>query len=258
MLGALVLTGCLSLVPSTGAAFGIKPPTDIKRPPTPTPVPSPAATPRPSATPTPSATPIRVPASSDFKAYWDGKHKDSSLWTTYVQDAVSRIGQDLVKGPSDIATFCPQYDRLGTQDRVNFWVQLVAAMTKYESGFNPASRMVETTMGHDPVTGAPTSSEGLMQLSYSDEKNYKAVLPVGVCDFDYPTDKKLASTDVRRTILDPKTNLTCAIGILNRQVQRTGKLAIGSGAYWAVIKTDRASNKLAPIRAITKSLAFCN
>lgn len=195
---------------------------------------------------------------SNFKAYWDGKNADSAKWTEYAQDAVSRIGQDLIKGPSDVATFCPMYDRLGTQDRINFWVQLVAAMAKYESGFNPASRMIETSMGHDPVTGAPTSSEGLMQISYSDERVYRSVLPLGVCDFDYLADKKLNVKDLRRTILDPQKNLTCAIGILNRQVQRKGKIAIANGAYWAVIKTDRSSNKLPQIRAITKSLAFCN
>jgi hypothetical protein len=150
------------------------------------------------------------------------------------------------------------YDRLGTQDRINFWVQLIAAMTKYESGFNPASRMVETTMSIDPVTGKQTASEGLLQLSYSDGRNYQNVVAEGVCDFDYNKDKPYPVTDLRRTILDPKTNLTCGIGILNRQVQRDHLIAESKNAYWAVIKTDRSSNKLSEIRAITKALSFCN
>ncbi len=236
----ILLTALIILNTKAAFALGIPAPAEVKRDPI---VKTPSA---------PSA------PTMSFKAYWDGKNADSAKWTVFAQDAVSRIGQDLIKGPSDVATFCPMYDRLGTQDRINFWVQLVAAMAKYESGFNPASRMVETSMGNDPVTRAPTSSEGLMQISYSDEKNLKSVLPAGVCDFDYPSDKKFVVTDLRRTILNPKNNLTCAIGILNRQVQRKGMIAVASGAYWAVLKTDRRSNKLSQIRAITKSLSFCN
>ncbi len=197
-------------------------------------------------------------ATSGFRALWEGHNVNASQWTIFAQDAVAKYAPDLIKGANDIASFCPMYDRLGTQDRINFWVQLIAAMSKYESGFNPASRMVETTMSADPITGKQTASEGLLQLSYSDAKNYHGVVASGVCAFDYPVDKRYAASDLRRTILDPKTNLTCAIGILNRQVQRDHMIAESSNAYWAVIKTNRSSNQLSAIRAITKALSFCN
>jgi hypothetical protein len=96
-----------------------------------------------------------------------------------------------------------------------------------------------------------------VQLSYVDERNYRAVVPAGTCDFDFEGDKRYAITDLRRSILDPAKNLTCAIVILNRQVERYNKLAVSSGAYWAVIKTDRSTNKLREIKAITKALPFC-
>lgn len=197
-------------------------------------------------------------AQANFKALWQGQNANAAQWTIYAQDAIAKYAPDLIKGSNDIATFCPMYDRLGTQDRINFWVQLIAAMTKYESSFNPASRMIETSMGADPITGKQTASEGLLQLSYSDARNYHNVVASGVCAFDYSADKQYGITDLRRTILDPKTNLTCGIGILNRQVQRHHLIAIGSSAYWAVIKTDRSSNRLSQIRAITKALSFCN
>jgi hypothetical protein len=197
-------------------------------------------------------------STSSFKALWEGHNANAAQWTADAQDAIAKYAPDLIKGSNDIATFCPMYDRLGTQDRINFWVQLIAAMTKYESGFNPASRMIETTMGNDPITGKQTASEGLLQLSYSDAKNYRRVVAAGVCAFDYSVDKQYAVTDIRRTILDPKTNLACGIGILNRQIQRDHLIAESSNAYWAVIKTNRSSNKLSAIRAITKALSFCN
>lgn len=149
------------------------------------------------------------------------------------------------------------FDRLGSQDRVNFWVELLAAMTKFESSFNPTTRYVESTMGIDPITGKQIVSEGLLQLSYQDEKNWKNVLPTGVCDFDFEGDKKYAANDIRRSILDPKNNLTCGIGILNRQIQRYDKIAVSTGAYWSVIKTSSSYNHLKEIKAITNALAFC-
>jgi len=192
-----------------------------------------------------------------FKALWEGHNSNAAQWTLDAQDAISKYAPDLIKGSSDVATFCPKYDRLGTQDRINFWVQLIAAMTKYESSFNPTSRFVESSMSNDPVTGKQTASEGLLQLSYSDGRNYQRVLPAGVCEFDYEADKRYSVKDLRRTILNPKNNLTCAIGILNHQVERDHLIAEANGAYWAVIKTDRPTNKLAQIRAITKALSFC-
>lgn len=149
------------------------------------------------------------------------------------------------------------FDRLGTQDRINFWVELIAAMAKFESSYDPSTRYTESTMGIDPVTGKQVVSEGLLQLSYQDELNWKKVLPAGVCDFDYTGDKKYAQTDIRRSILDPKNNLTCGIGILNRQIERYDKIAVSTGAYWSVIKSGSSYNKLTQIKAITNALSFC-
>lgn len=248
--GLIVAALLSTALSNTAGAFGIPAPFGTKRDPA-------STTPTPTPAPTNGGSSTGSGSSSSYKAYWIGKNANAAQWTGFAQDAVAKYGDHLIKGASDISTFCPMYDRLGTQDRINFWVELLAAMTKYESGFNPASRMVETSMGNDPVTGAPTSSEGLLQLSYSDEKNYKSKVATGVCDFDYPTDRNYAVTDLRRTILNPDTNITCAVGILNYQVGKYGKIAVGSGAYWAVIKTDRASNKLTQIRAITNALSFC-
>ncbi|MES2855924.1 MAG: hypothetical protein V4692_08670, partial [Bdellovibrionota bacterium] len=121
----------------------------------------------PSATPKPSATPGTSP--SKFSAVWDTQNVAAKMWTNYVRDAVQVYGPALMKGSTDIAKFCPAYSKLSTDDKLNFWAQLIAAMSKYESGFKPTTRYVETTMGTDPVTGKQSVSEGLLQLSYQDE-----------------------------------------------------------------------------------------
>jgi hypothetical protein len=233
--------------------------------PNPTPKPSPMPTPKPSATPVKMPTPVPTPVSTPkppvvspgtFTAIWDSAPSMTAKnWTSFVEQAVLSYGQALLNGPSDVTNFCPTYASLTTQNKLNFWAQLFAGVAKYESGFDPTNRYVETTMGTDPITGKQVASEGLLQLSYQDEKNFSGVLPPGVCDFNFAADKNLASNDIRRTILDPKTNLTCGVFILNRQVSRVGKIGITSGAYWSTLRPS--GSILAKIQAITKSTAFC-
>jgi hypothetical protein len=267
---ALSMTYMTTLMaPSIAHGLGIKPPADTPRPPKATPSPTPAPTPKPTATPKP--TPVATPkptatpkppttpggGDSTFKASWSGKNSNAASWTVYAQNAVTKYGDAMMKGATDVEDFCPMFDRLGSQDRVNFWVELVAAMAKFESSYDPTTRYTESTMGIDPITKKQVVSEGLLQLSYQDEQNYRNVLPAGVCDFDYASDKQYQLSDIRRSILDPKLNLTCGISILNRQLERYNKIAVSSGAYWSVIKSSSSHNRLKEIKAITNALSFC-
>jgi hypothetical protein len=256
----LVVLFASTLIHSDAAwSLGIRPPKEITPAKSPTPSPTPAATPKPTPKPTPSPTPASSSGQTgEFKPLWIGKHADAVNWGRYVSEATERYGQALAKGPEDVEEFCPMYNRLGHSDQMNFWIQFWAAVTKYESGFNPTSRYVETTMGTDPITGKQVASEGLLQLSYQDERSYASKLPQGVCDFDYSRDSQLAINDIRRTIFDPRTNLTCGIWILNDQVLRKGKIGLSSGVYWAVLKVNGKYTKLPEIQKITKALPFCN
>lgn len=216
-----------------------------KAPRTPSPV---VATPPVTATP---STPTPAVGSTDFVALWHGKNADADRWSDIVRNVVQTKAPALMKGSSDIEDFCPMYSRLGTIDQLNFWVQFFAAVSKYESGFDPTSRMVETTMGTDPMTGKQVASEGLLQLSYQDETGWS------FCDFDYQTDKQYAINDIRRSILNPEKNLSCGIQILNNQVAKRGAIALSSNVYWAVLKIGGKYTQLPAIKSITNKLSFC-
>lgn len=192
-----------------------------------------------------------------FNALWSGKHPNADQWTLFAESAISRHGDALLNGPADVNDFCPGYYKASTQEKIDLFVQFLAAMSKYESNFDPKLRFTEPAGGTDAVTGGPVVSEGLFQLSYQDENTYKGQVPAGTCDFDYNGDKRYSPDDVRRSILDPSTNITCAVVILNRQVERVNRLAVSTGAYWAVIKTSHTGNKLPEIKAITRALPFC-
>lgn len=187
---------------------------------------------------------------------WEGSVKDGVLWSLMLYRLIQSEQPELIQtNVSDVATFCPRYDSLDTVQKVNFWGQLVAAIAKFESGWKPVTRYVETSMGNDAITGEQIASEGLLQLSYQDAKYTSKY-----CKFDWSVDKQLNSKnplDSRKTIFDPYKNLRCGLAILSKQIKNKKAIAISSGAYWSVIKLGSSYQKIDKISAITKSLSFC-
>ena len=205
---------------------------------------------RPQPQPLPQPTP---PSPYEMSALsWESSSKpERKEWSQHLMKLVMEDWSSLLEGSDDIKQFCPRYSSLSDLQRANVWAQLFVAMARYESAYNPLSRMHETTMGTDPVTKKPVYSEGLLQLSYQDITGWK------FCKFDWNKDKNLSPTDPRKTILDPFINLHCGVGIMAKQVARTGKILLGSGAYWAVIKTNSRYQKISSITATVKSLPLC-
>lgn len=207
-------------------------------------------------------TPATAPAESEeqnvlpgYKAYplaWEAKKADGKKWSAFLYDMILQQTPELIQGADDITLFCPRYNTLTTNERVNLWGLLISGIVKYESGFEPTSRMRETTMGTDPITGKQVFSEGLMQLSYQDSRNHE------FCDqFDWDADKHLPPDDPRKTILDPYKNLHCGVKILAKQIRNKNRITLSKGIYWAVIRADGKRNKIAQISALTKKMPGC-
>ncbi len=215
---------------------------------------APSPTPVPTATPTPTTPPITTnPGTYTMVplAWESSKYPQREDWSNYLMTLILTDWKSLLAGASDIKTFCPTYYNLNNNQRANVWAQLFVSMAKFESAYSPTSRMQETTMGTDPVTGRPVYSEGLLQLSYQDITAYK------FCKIDWSKDKNLSATDPKKTILDPYINLHCGVGIMANQIAKKGTIAIGSGAYWAVIKTNSKYNQLSSITSMVRGLSLC-
>lgn len=195
-----------------------------------------------------------VPSENFEPLAWESKVKGSTSWSTTVYQVIQTeepqmLGQNVA---DDVELFCPNYKSLSDKQRLNFWGQLLAGMSKFESSWKPASYYVETTMGLDPITGRQVASEGLLQLSYQDEKSYKID-----CGFDWSLDQVFTNTDPRKTIFNPHNNLRCGIKILARQLNRQRAISTTTGVYWAVLKKNGTYTKVPEISAITKQLSFC-
>lgn len=208
------------------------------------------ATPEPTPTPTPEPEP--EPGYKMQALAWESsKYPERTKWSEYLQQLILNDWNSLLPGADDIESFCPRYHSLDNNQRANAWAQLFVAIAKYESAYSPVSRMQETTMGSDPVTGKAVYSEGLLQLSYQD------VQWAPFCKFDWQKDKNLSPTDPRKTILDPYINLHCGVGIMAKQIKSKGRIVVSSGVYWAVIKSGGKYQQINNIAAIVKSLPLC-
>lgn len=185
---------------------------------------------------------------------WDKHSKYTSSWSKTIYSTIKTetpelLGQNIA---SDVEIFCPKYQSLNENQRLNFWGQFIVALSKYESSWNPTTSVVETLMkGNDPVTKKHIASEGLLQLSYQDEKNYRMD-----CGFDYEKDKYLHPNDPQKTILNPHLNLKCGIRILASQLRNKGSIVLKEKVYWAPLR--EGSKRIPQIAAITKKLIFCN
>lgn len=210
---------------------------------------NPPSLPPPSDIPDSSDLPNEKKYSVAFPPLWEKpRQADGVVWTQFAFETVDVFGDGLLKGTSDIEEFCPKYFTLTRNEKINFWVYLVSAIVKFESGFNPASRFLETTMGTDPVTQLPVWSEGLLQLSYQDSNNYSFCK-----DLDWNKDRVLSPTDPKKSILDPFINLRCGIRILNHQVIRKNLISVRG--YWSVLFPT--GTKIAPIRALSRQQKYC-
>jgi hypothetical protein len=222
-------------------------------------VPPPEAQPVPPATPSVPpvvvAPPTPLPPIEEYKPVallWEAANTEAVKWSLYVQSMFKGVVKDTVNAADDMVRFCPKFNSLNENQKVNVWGMLVSAIVKYESGFDPTSRMKETTMGIDPVTGMNVYSEGLMQLSYQDITGWS------FCAFNWSKDKFLSAKDPKKTILNPYINLDCGIRILAEQVARKHNIVVGSGAYWAVIKENGRYQKIQEIASLVKTVKFCN
>jgi len=151
----------------------------------------------------------------------------------------------------DIQYFCPHYNYLNRDQRVNAWAQLVAAIAWYESGWNPRARAVQPTFGYDKITGETVVAEGLFQLGYMDSlwRDY--------CEFDWNGDRALNDDDLNRTMINPRAQIKCTVGILADQVSRRGRIVINEGAYWSVLMDGHRNQRIDGIRRMVMRLPMC-
>jgi hypothetical protein len=185
----------------------------------------------------------------------DSKHPEREAWGQFLKSQLSVKHFDAFNSAKDNKAFCPKFDSLSKDQKVNMWSELLVWVIYYESGWSPTSRMVEPQSSFpkpDPITKQPVASEGLTQLSYMD------VLVSPSCKMDWSKDKVLAKNDPKKTIFDPFINMDCAFIILDKQIKNKGALSLPFKHYWSVLQIGGRYGKVPQIQAKTKALPFCH
>ena len=147
--------------------------------------------------------------------------------------------------PQDVRQFCPRFYEMGTTDKRTFWAYFFQALAGAEAGLNP-----NTSVRHSEPEGAMVArSEGLLQLSYADQKRYG-------CDFNWQVDRALKANDPARTILQPKNNLECGVKILVNQTIVQHKPLLTRSGYWSTLRPNGPSYRVFA-KQMTNAPAAC-
>lgn len=138
----------------------------------------------------------------------------------------------------DINKFCPKYSTLNHNQKLTVWGELFVALAYYESGYDPKSTSVD--VGHKEDKN--TWSVGLLQMSYTDIKNYSFKMNYKFED-----------------LLKAEPNLDLGTAVMARQIEKVGTVLIGpsrASLYWATLhptgKYDKSSSIIARVQKNTK------
>jgi soluble lytic murein transglycosylase-like protein len=104
-----------------------------------------------------------------------------------IKDSISQLEQ------GNPESFVSGYNSLSAELRTKFWAELLIAVAKYESDWNPNESYYESSLGYYSI--------GLLQLSSVDQANYK---------LDEDMSKK--------SLQDPLVNLRCGVKIFAKLV----------------------------------------
>ena len=159
---------------------------------------------------------------------WDAR-PEAATWTAQTLAVVAAHDAELAqKIPADIATFCPHYPKASLNDRRAFWVGLLSATAKHESGFNPRA------------SGGGGRYIGLMQISPS------------------TASQNQCAARSSAALKDGTANLACAVQIVAPHVAADGLVAgkgnRGIGRDWGPFQSKAAR---ADIAGWTAKQSYC-
>lgn len=174
--------------------------------------------------------------------HWADKQQHFNLLAAMALEAEAVELQN--QFPSDINSYCKGYSRLSPSQRLNFWGDLLTAISFHESRHNPKLMYKER---FKDSSGSQVISRGLLQLSFESSKGYGCPL------------------DQASQLHDPAKNIDCGVRILNRWISQDGVISKdagllkkkwrGAARYWSVLRQPQT---LSTIQAQIQGQPYCN
>ncbi len=171
----------------------------------------------------PIVRPVFVP-----RTRW-GKGDAARVCARATMKAVGTHGLDSVV-PRDIETWCPAYTENGPTERRAFWVGMMSALSKYESGGDPQA------------VGGGGRWWGLLQILPATARGYGCRATTGPA------------------LQNPVDNLACAARIMAHTVRRDRAVALNDGR-WRGVAADWGPmsnrDKISQMAAWTREQSYC-
>lgn len=190
------------------------------------------------------------------KLSWEKDAITRAMWSQTIREVIDDEWKRSFSAASDGKRLCFNYYDMPTDKQKQVVAELIVAMAKYESGWDPKKRLKEPVSDFpngDAITGKPVYSEGLLQLSYQDVKWHPYCNAI-----DWTKDKNKLATDHTRTILSPTINLNCGAQILARQIRTRGTFYTTTNYYWSVLRIGGKWGKTNEITSyIKKAVPSC-
>lgn len=185
-----------------------------------------------------------LPAKPAHQQHWNWTvmHKHYPLFAVMALETenIKLVNQN----PSDIWAYCKRYSKLSASQRLQFWGDLLSAISFHESRHNPALKYQERFKDN---TGSRVISRGLLQLSFESAKGYGCPL------------------EKAEQLHNPANNIDCGVRILNHWVLEDGVISDevgwlqsqwrGGARYWNVL---RQPEKRAAIQAQIQQQSYCH
>jgi len=178
-------------------------------------------------------TPIAVKKVELGQDTWDHS------WDRIIEEAIP-ASMLSYRVPHDVRRFCPRFYTMDVVDKRAFWAYFFQALAGAEGGLKTTAvvRHSQPEMQvKDSVSGTTGRTQGLLQLTYEDQRRYG-------CDFDFEADHRLPVTDPGRTILRPKNNLECGIQILEQELIGQHKPLLARTQYWSTLQPGTVSYRV--------------
>ena len=149
------------------------------------------------------------------------KHQWNNNWNVLIGDEINNhfqqfINQDTIY-KNDLLQIHPKYYTATVKQKIAIWTLLIVAMAKFESAFDKALKYQENASLNYVF------SEGLLQLSYSDEKRYP----------NAPLNTQL------KNIFKPEVNLKTGVIILAKQLEKRQTIFTEKSFYWSVLTNKK-------------------
>ncbi len=161
---------------------------------------------------------------------WD-RQRGSAIWTRAALSALQGHAEPLAQTvPRDIADWCPAYPQAATAQRRAFWVGFASALARHESGHRAGA------------VGGGGLYHGLLQILPATAAGYGCRARSGPA------------------LQNGAANLSCALRIMTRTVQRDGVIARTAGRFggvaadWGPMRSDA---KRGQMQAWLKQQSYC-